>query len=72
MSEPKEHLHKNGIFLDAQAARTPGVRSGEVMRQHTTPEALERQVLSLSADEARRVRESLDDCEPCQESKPDC
>lgn len=72
MSEPKEYLNKNGIYLDAQAARTLGLRSDEVMRQHTTPEALERQVLSLSADEARRVRESLDDWEPCQESKPDC
>ena len=71
MSEPKEHLHKNGIFLDAQAARTPSVRSGEVMRQHITREALASQVLSLSADETRRVRGSIEDCEPCQESKPD-
>lgn len=61
LPEPKEFLHKNGIYLDAQAARTLGVRSGEVMRQRTTP-----------ADDARRVRESIDDCEPCQESKPDC
>ena len=72
LSEPKEYLHKIGIFLDVQVARTLGVRSGEVMRQHTTPEDLARQVLSLSPDEARRVRESIDDCAPCQESKPDC
>ena len=69
MTEPKEYLHKNGIYLDAKDARRLGLRSGEVMRQHTTPEALARQVLSLSADEAKRVRESIDDCEPCQESK---
>ena len=48
------------------------MRTGEVIRQHTTPEALARQVLGPSADEARQVRESIDDCEPCQESKPDC
>ena len=59
LPEPKEFLHKNGIYLDAQAARTLGVRSGEVMRQHTTPEA-------------RRVRVSIAGREPCQESKPDC
>ena len=70
MLEPKERLHKNGVFLDAQADRTLGVRVGEVMRQHITPEALARQVLSPSADEAKRVRESIDDCEPCQDNKP--
>ena len=42
------------------------------MRHHTTPGALACQVLSLSADETQRVRESIDDCEPCQESKLDC
>ena len=72
MPEPKEYLHKNGIYLDARAARSLDVRSGEILRQHTTPDDLARQVLSLSADEARRVRESIEDCEPCQESKPDC
>ena len=47
------------------------MRTGEVIRQHTTPEALARQVLSLAADEYQRASESTDDCEPCQESKPD-
>lgn len=70
LSESKEYLHKNGIYLDAQAARTLGMRTGEVIRQQTTPEALARQVLSLSADGARRVRVSIADCEPYQEGKP--
>ena len=70
MSGPDEYLHRNGIYLDAQAARTLGLRTGEVIRQHTTPEALARQVLSLSADEARRVRDAIAECEPCQENMP--
>lgn len=71
LTEPKEYLHKIGIFLDAQAARTLGLQSGVVVRQHTTPEDWARQALSLSADEARRVRESIEDCGPCQEAKLD-
>ena len=70
MSKPEEYIHKNGIYLEIKAARTLGLRSGEVMRQHTTPEELAQKVLGLSAAEAKQVRESIDDCEPCQESKP--
>ena len=72
LSEPKEYLHKIGIFLDVQVSRTPGIRIGEVTHQHTVPETLARQVLSLSADESKRVNESIEDCEPRQESKLDC
>lgn len=70
MAEPKEYLHKNGIYLEIEAARALGLRTGDVMHQHTTPEELARKVLGLSAAEARLVRESIDGCEPCQETKP--
>lgn len=44
-----------------------------LVRRYIIPsEVLARQVLSLSVDEAKRVRESIEYCEPYQESKPDC
>lgn len=71
LTEPKEYPHKNGIYLEIEAARALGLRTREVMHQHVSPEELARKVLVLSAAEARHVRESINDCEPCQESKPD-
>ena len=72
MSEPRGLAHRNGICLDARTAQTLGARSDDIMHQHARPQELALQVLSLSADDARRVRESIADWEPCQESKLDC
>ena len=35
MAEPTEYLHKNGIYLEIEAARALGLRTGDVMHQHT-------------------------------------
>lgn len=61
MSEPREYLYKDGVYLDAEVARSRGLRTGETVRQHTTTEELARKVFSISADKATAVIKETDE-----------
>lgn len=60
MSEPREYLHKDGVYLDAEVARARGLRTGESVRQHITPEELARKVFSIPADRAAAIIKETD------------
>ena len=59
-SEPQDYVYKDGIYLEGETARARRL-SGEEVRPYTTPEALARRVLGLSADKAAQVIEETDE-----------
>lgn len=66
----KESLCGKGVYLETRATRTRGVQSGVALHLHTAQEELARKVLGLSAADVKHMRDSIDDCKPCQENKP--
>ena len=56
----KDYVYKDGIYLEGETARARRL-SGEAVRPYTTPEALARKVLGLTADQAAQVVEESDD-----------
>lgn len=57
--EPQDYVYKDGIYLEGETARARRL-SGEEVRPYTTPEALARKVLGLTADQAAQVIEETD------------
>ena len=54
------YIHKGGIYIEGETARARRL-SGEEVRPYTTPEALARKVLGLTADQAAQVIEESDE-----------
>lgn len=64
LSVPKEYLRKDCIKLDAEVARTRGLRTGDVVREHVTTEELARKVSCMSAElVADIIKETDEECE---------
>ncbi len=64
------YKRRGDVYIERRIAAAMRVRGGEDFDQEFTPEEVARKASGISAAEAKHVRESIAECEPCQEVKP--